>query len=144
MIRIIKLLGVVLFLGALLIPSTGCQPPPTITVDPDLTGNIVGPYDGNYVVNYATHPQDNFSSQINLVVSRIDKKLIRVDAQGGDSFECSISGTSNNLTLSNIHNAKGLYTLADDIEGVYINGRLYYKVTGTSNGGAFYAEFTVL
>ncbi len=79
-----------------------------------------------------------------MVVSRIDKKLIRVDAQGGDSFECSISGTSNNLTLSNIHNAKGLYTLADDIEGVYISGRLYYKVTGTSNGGAFYAEFTVL
>lgn len=144
MIRILKSLGVILFLGTLLIPSTGCQRPPTITVDPDLTGNIVGAYDGNYVVNYATHPQDNFSSQINLAVSKLDKKLIRVDAQGGDSFECSISGTSKNLKLSNIHNTKGIYTLATSIEGVYVNGRLYYKVTGTSNGGAFYAEFTVL
>ena len=144
MSRILKKLGIILFLGIILLPSTGCQPPPTITVDPDLTGNIVGPYDGNYVVNYTSHPQDNFSSQINLVVSRIDKTIIRVDAQGGDSFECSISGTSNNLQLSNITNMKGIYTLASDIEGVYISGRLYYKVTGTSNGGAFYAEFTVI
>jgi hypothetical protein len=144
MLQILKKLGIILFLGAILIPSTGCQRPPTITVDPDLTGNIVGPYAGNYVVNYTSHPQDNFSSQINLVISRVDKTIIRVDAQGGDSFQCSISGTSNNLKLSNITNTKGIYTLADDIEGVYISGRLYYKVTGTSNGGAFYAEFTVI
>ena len=133
-----------LFLATLIPVFTGCQTPPTVITDPDITGEISGPYSGNYVVNYASNPQDNYSSQINLQVSKVDKKIIRVDAQGGDSFECSISGTSNSLVLSNITNTTGVYNYADDIEGAYINGRLYYKVTGTVNGGSFYAEFTVI
>jgi hypothetical protein len=144
MIKKIKQIGLFFFLGMAILATNGCEPPPTITVDPDLTTSIVGGYSGNYVVNYDADPQNNFSSQINLVVSRVDKTIIRIDAQGGDSFECTLTGTVNTLTLSNIQNAKGVYSLADDLEGYFVNGSLYYKVTGTSNGGAFYAEFTVI
>ena len=142
--KIVKAIIVVLFLGIITPTFMGCQPPPTVVTDPDLTGEISGPYGGNYVVNFEANPQGNYSSQINLQVSKIDKKIIRVDAQGGDSFQCSITGSSNSLVLSNITNTTGVYNNADDIEGAYINGRLYYKVTGTVNGGAFYAEFTVI
>ena len=142
--RIIKGIIVILFIGTVIPTFMGCQPPPTVVTDPDLTGEISGPYSGNYVVNFAASPKDNFSSQINLQVSKIDKKIIRVDAQGGDSFQCSIKGSSNSLVLSNITNTTGIYKSADDIEGAFINGRLYFKVTGTANGGAFYAEFTVI
>ena len=121
-----------------------CEPPPTVTINPDLTTSIVGIYQGNYVVNYEANPQNNFSSQINLVVGRIDKKIIRVDAQGGDSFECSIDGIVSNLTLTNMTNTTGVYTLGTEMEGAFINGRLYYKVTGVSNGEPFSAEFTAL
>ena len=121
-----------------------CEKPPTVVLNPDLTGQIIGPYQGNYVVNYEASPQDNFSSQITLVVSRIDKKLIRIDAQGGDSFECSISGTEKSLKLTNMTNAKGVYALTNELEGAFINGRLYYKVKGTANGGPFSAEFTAI
>jgi len=140
----LKILFMVLVIGGSLSSFMGCQPPPTITLDPDLTGTIVGPYTGNYVVNYATEPQKNFSSQINLVISAVNKTTIRIDAQGGDSFECTIAGSLNSLVLKDIKNTKGVYSLADHLEGAFINGRLYYKVTGTSNGGAFYAEFTVI
>lgn len=130
---------------AITLPMTiGCQKPPTVVLDPDLTGQIIGPYQGNYVVNYEANPSDNFSSQINLVVSRIDKKLIKIDAQGGDSFECTISGTEKALSLSNMTNKKGVYALADELDGSFINGRLYYKVKGTINGGSFSAEFTAI
>lgn len=141
-----KLLKIAIFAfyGVALASITSCQPQPTITVDPDITGEISGPFSGNYVVNYADDPSKNFSSQINLVVSGLDKKLIHIIAQGGDSFDCTIAGTSSNLSLSNIANGKGVYQYADEIEGFYISGRLYYKVTGTINGGAFYAEFTVI
>ncbi len=144
MIKNIKKAGIFLFVAMAILAGSGCEPPPTITINPDLTTSIVGGYSGNYVVNYDADPQDNFSSQINLVVTPIDKTLIRVDAQGGDSFECTVSGSVNTLTLSNIQNPKGVYSLADDLEGFFVNGRLYYKVIGTSNGGAFYAEFTVI
>lgn len=131
------------FIGMVL-AFVGCQQPPTVNLNPDLTVDIVGPYSGNYVVNYEADPQNDFSSQINLVVSRIDNKIIRVDAQGGDSFECSIEGSLQNLTLSKITNKKGVYAIADELEGAFISGRLYYKVTGISNGGDFSAEFTAL
>ena len=144
MIKLFKWIGLFLMLGLAMPSFMSCQPPPTIVTNPDITGNIVGPYTGNYVVNYESDPDNNTSSQINLVVSRIDKKIIRVDAQGGDSFECSVSGTTNSLTLSNITNTSGVYNFASDIEGYYINGTLYYKVTGVVNGGNFYAEFTVI
>tara|TARA_R110002050_G_scaffold149463_1_gene276043 strand:- start:86114 stop:86545 length:432 start_codon:yes stop_codon:yes gene_type:complete len=132
------------FFGVAIATFSGCQQPPTITVDPDITGEIAGPFSGNYVVNYADNPGDNFSSQINLVVSGLDKKLIHVATQGGDSFDCTISGSSSSMVLSDIKNGKGVYQYADTIDGFYNNGRLYYKVTGTINGGAFYAEFTVI
>jgi hypothetical protein len=141
--RYLKILVFALF-GMVLTTFTSCQQQPTITVDPDLTGEISGSYSGNYVVNFDETPQDNFSSQVSLVVSREDKTIIHITAQGGDSFDCSIAGVSSALTLSNITNGKGVYEFADDIEGFYNNGRLYYKVTGTINGGAFYAEFTVI
>jgi hypothetical protein len=121
-----------------------CETPPTVTTNPDLTGSIVGPYTGNYIVQYEADPSNDFSSQITLVVSRVDKKIIRIDAQGGDAFDCYISGTENTLTLSSIHNTSGVYDLATEIEGFYRSGTLYYKVTGISNGGNFNAEFTVL
>ena len=142
--KILKTLAIIFILGGSSAYFIGCQPPPTISFDPDLTGTIIGPYSGNYVVNYETDPQKNFSSQINLVISAVDKTTIRIDAQGGDSFECTISGSLNSLVLKDIKNTKGVYSLADHLDGAFINGRLYYKVTGTSNGGAFYAEFTVI
>jgi hypothetical protein len=141
--RIFNILILAVIVG--LIPTTmSCEKPPTVVLDPDLTGQIIGAYEGNYVVNYEANPQDNFSSQINLVVSRIDKKLIRIDAQGGDSFECTLSGIEKSLTLSNMTNKKGVYASADNLEGSFINNRLYYKVTGTLNGGPFSAEFTAI
>jgi len=137
----------IVFFAAMVItiPMTmSCEQPPTIVLDPDLTGQIIGPYQGNYVVNYEASPQDNFSSQISLVVSRIDKKIIRIDAQGGDSFECTISGIENSLELSNMTNTTGVYALTNELEGSFISGRLYYKVKGTANGGPFSAEFTAI
>jgi len=141
-----KILRIVFFAAmVVVIPMTmSCEKPPTVVLNPDLTGQVIGPYQGNYVVNYEANPQDNYSSQINLVVSRIDKKMIRIDAQGGDSFECSISGAEKALTLSNMTNKKGVYALTTELEGSFINGRLYYKVKGTIKGGPFSAEFTAI
>ena len=144
MIKLIKWVGLFLMLGLVLPTFTSCEQPPVVNPDPDLTANIVGNYNGNYVVNYEANPSDNFSSQITLLITREDTKKIKVDAQGGDSFECSLSGTPNNLSLSNITNTTGAYSPATDIEGYYVNGTLYYKVTGIVNGGNFYAEFTVI
>lgn len=121
-----------------------CQQQPTVVLNPDLTSVVAGSYNGNYVVNYESDPGNNFSSQISLQVNRIDNNHIHVIAPGGDSFECKVSGTSNNLTFSNISNTTGVYDVADDLEGYFINGTLYYKVTGVVNGGNFYAEFTVI
>ena len=133
-----------LFTGLILPTFIGCQTQPTVTTNPDITGNILGGFTGNYVANYEMDPTRNYSSQINLVVSKIDVKKIRIDAQGGDSFECTISGSSTNLKLTNITNTSGVYKSATDIEGYYISGSLYYKVTGIVDGGNFYAEFTVI
>lgn len=121
-----------------------CQEQPVVVLDPDLTTGWMGNYAGNYVVNYEADPSNNFSSQIQLSVTKVDKKIIKIDAQGGDSFECTLTGTSSNVTFSNITNQKGVYANADVIEGFYRSGLLYYKVSGTINNGNFYAEFTVL
>lgn len=144
MIKAVRNFGFMILLGIVIPMFMSCEQPPTVTTNPDLTTEIVGSYTGNYVVQYEADPSNDFSSQITLVVSRVDKKLIRIDAQGGDAFECSISGSANTLTLSNIQNTSGVYNLATDIEGFYRSGTLYYKVTGISNGGDFNAEFTVL
>ena len=144
MIKLLKWVGLFLMLGMVLPTFTNCEQQPTINPNPDLTTNIVGSYGGNYVVNYEADPSNNYSSQITLVVTRIDNDQIKVDAQGGDSFECSISGSTSSLTLSGITNTTGTYTAADDIEGYYLNGTLYFKVTGIANGGNFYAEFSVI
>lgn len=121
-----------------------CEQPPTVVLDPDLTSGWMGNYAGNYVVNYEADPSSNYSSQIQLVVTKVDKTIIRIDAQGGDSFECTISGSTGSVTFSNITSQKGAYANADEIEGYYSSGLLYYKVSGTINNGNFYAEFTVL
>ena len=121
-----------------------CQQQPTVVLDPDLTSDWMGTYAGNYVVNFEADPSSNYSSQIQLVVTKVDKTIIRIDAQGGDSFECTLSGTTGVVTFSNITNQKGAYANADEIEGYYRSGLLYYKVSGTVNNGNFYAEFTVL
>ena len=141
--NVLKFVLPVGFIGLLFVFSS-CQQPPQVNLNPDLTLEVIGAYSGNYVVNYEADPQNDFSSQINLNVNRVDNKIIRVDAQGGDSFECSVNGSLKNLTLSNITNKTGVYKLADKLEGAYINGRLYYKVTGVSNGGDFSAEFTAI
>ncbi|MFT4752745.1 MAG: hypothetical protein ACI9GM_000372 [Salibacteraceae bacterium] len=143
MTKALKLIAF-LILGLAAPTFMSCEQPPTVTANPDITGNIAGSYNGNYIVNYENDPANNFSSQIILTVSRVDKKQIRIDAQGGDSFECTLSGTSSNSALTNIINTSGVYQLATDLEGYYINGTLYYKVTGVSNGGNFSAEFTVI
>lgn len=131
-------------LALIAVSFSSCEKPPSVVLNPNLTTEVIGQYQGNYIVNYEANPQDDISSQISLVVTDVDNTTIRVDAQGGDSFECKVSGSINNLTLSGIKNATGVYTLANDISGNYFNGRLYYKVTGTSNGGAFSAEFTAI
>lgn len=131
-------------LSAVLLTFMSCQKPQPVVLNPDLTSEIVGPYSGNYVVNYETHPEDNYSSQVTLVVTRVDKTVVKIDTQGGDSFECNISGTDKNLTLKNILNPTGIFVNANNLEGAYYNERLYYKVTGTSNGGSFTAEFTAI
>lgn len=144
MIKLIKWTGLILMLGLIAPTFMSCEQPPTINPNPDLTTNIIGGYTGNYVVNYEADPSNNYSSQINLVITRVDENTIKVDAQGGDSFECTLSGGVSSLTLSNITETTGSYTVADDIEGYYVSGTLYYKVTGVANGGNFYAEFTVI
>lgn len=124
---------------------TGCQEPQTIVLNPDLTTEITGVYEGNYEVNYATRPEDNYVAQVEMVVSKIDKKIIKIDAQGGDSFECTIEGSPSTLLFSNLQNQKGAFSIATEIEGNYVSGRLYYKLTGkTADGGDFYAQFSVL
>lgn len=133
-----------LFLLIALPTFMACEQPPTVVLDPDLTTAILGGYSGNYVVNYSADPDNNTSSQITLTVSRVDNTHIKIDAQGGDSFECTISGTTTALSFSNITDQTGVYTNADDIEGFFRSGTLYYKVTGIINGGDFYAEFTVI
>lgn len=144
MMKVFKWVTLFLILGLVTPTFMSCEPPPTVTTNPDLTTNVVGPYEGNYVVKYEADPSQDFSSQINLTVSRIDKTIIRVDAQGGDAFQCYVEGSANTLTLKSIHETSGIYDLANDITGFYRNGTLYYKVTGISNGGNFEAEFTVL
>jgi hypothetical protein len=144
MIKAFKWVGLFILLGLVTPTFMSCEPPPTVVSDPDITGLVVGPYTGNYVVNYEADPTNNFSSQITLVVTRVDKKIIKVDAQGGDSFECTLSGTNSSSSLSNINNTSGVYDSASDIEGYFINGTLYYKVTGIVNGGNFFAEFSVI
>ncbi len=144
MIKLIKWVGFFLILGLILPTFSSCEQPPTVNPNPDLTTNIVGGYTGNYVVNFEADPANNYSSQINLVVTRVDKTIIKIDAQGGDSFQCTLSGTPNNSQLSNITHTTGAYSVANDIEGYFSSGTLYYKVTGVANGGNFYAEFTVL
>ncbi|MGB0806060.1 MAG: hypothetical protein ACPGRC_05170 [Salibacteraceae bacterium] len=144
MIKVLKWTGLFILLGLVTPTFMSCQPQPTVTTNPDLTTDVVGEYQGNYVVKYEANPSDDFSSQITLVVSRVDKTVIRLDAQGGDAFQCYVTGTASSLTLSGIHETSGVYNLATDIEGFYRSGTLYYKVTGISNGGNFEAEFTVL
>lgn len=124
---------------------SGCQEPEAIVLNPDLTTDITGVYEGNYEVNYSDDPDRNYVAQTEMVVSRIEKKIIKIDAQGGDSFECSIAGTPSALTFSNLREQKGSFSVATEIEGNFIGGRLYYKLTGkTADGGDFYAQFSVL
>jgi hypothetical protein len=138
----LAMIGVTAFFA---VSFSSCQEQPTIILNPDLTTEVTGVYEGNYEVNYATRPQDNFVAQVEMIVSRVDNKVIAIDAQGGDSFECSINGSTSFLTFSNLQNQKGAFSIATKIEGQYNNGRLYYKLTGqTQDGGDFYAEFSVL
>ena len=142
MTHFLRLLFVV-FSTSLLIFSS-CQEQPTITTDTDLTINIIGGHVGNYVVNYEASPQNNTSSQISISVTRVTNTTIRIDAQGGDSFECSVSGSTTALTLSNITNTKGAFVYGTKLEGAYANSRIYFKITGDRYGGPFVAEFTAI
>ena len=50
-----------IFLGLAAPSYMGCQQQPTVTANPDITGNIVGTYTGNYVVNYEAEQGPNLS-----------------------------------------------------------------------------------
>ena len=138
----LRLVFTLLPIGLLTISS--CQQEPVIITNVDLTENIVGSHVGNYVVNYEASPQNNQSNQITINISKVSNTSIRVDAQGGDSFECTISGSATSLSLSNLSNTTGVFDYGTYLEGAYANGRVYYKITGNRYGGPFIAEFTAI
>lgn len=130
---------------ALSIIFTQCGQQETIqTTNSDITGDIVGPHSGNYNLIFAVSLKKNYSNQISLLVSRINSKTIEINTQGGDSFECVITGSSTSNVFSDLQNPLGIYSFATDIEGYFVNGALYFKVSGIQNGEFIYAEFTVI
>ncbi len=128
-----------------LLALAACTQPTRIIPDTDLTYEITGTYQGNYIVNFESDSAKDISSQIELKVERIDNDHIRVLAEGGDSFECTVTGSSSSkVDLNDMTATTGAYVHGEHLEGNYYDNRLYYKITGTYNGGAFKAEFTSL
>lgn len=139
-------------IGILLISlfAYSCREQERVIQDQDLTDYIEGNYNGVYTVNFENDPSQNVTRQYEIRIEKIDNTHVRVDAQGGDTFECELSGSSrSSLTLFNMSNTTGIFTNGETLEGDFTqfqNGfkQLNFTVDGTFNGGTFTANFATL
>ncbi|HBH06394.1 MAG TPA: hypothetical protein DDX92_07310 [Flavobacteriales bacterium] len=140
----------IIFLVFISFLTIGCREDERIIQDTDLTDFIEGSYSGVYTLNYENDPSQNFTGQFIILVEKVDNTHVRIDAQGGDTFECELSGNSrSSLTLLNMANTTGVYTAGETLEGNFTqfqNGskQLEYTINGTFNGGTFAASFATL
>src|SRR5690606_10197143 len=71
-------------------------------INPDITRLIVGDFEGLMNVRNTANPSENTSQLLDVSITKINDRSIRVNASGGDVFECTIRGAANNPTIENV------------------------------------------
>lgn len=110
-------------------------------VNPDITRLITGNFEGLMNVRNSANPSENSSQLLDVSITKISDRSIRVNASGGDVFECTIRGAANNPTIENVSQANGQFAGFSSITGSFTETNAKFTVTKPVQGGTITFEF---
>lgn len=110
-------------------------------VNPDITRLIVGNFEGLMNVRNTANPSENTSQLLDVNITKISDRSIRVNASGGDVFECTIRGAANNPTIENVTQASGQFAGYSSITGSFTETNAKFTVTKSVQGGTKTFDF---
>jgi hypothetical protein len=110
-------------------------------VNPDITRLITGNFEGLMNVRNSANPSENSSQLLDVSITKISDRSIRVNASGGDVFECTIRGAANNPTIENVSQANGQFAGFSSITGSFTETNAKFTVTKPVQGGTKTFEF---
>jgi hypothetical protein len=109
--------------------------------NPDITRLITGNFEGLMNVRNTANPSENSSQLLDVSITKISDRSIRVNASGGDIFECTIRGAANNPTIEKVTQASGQFAGYSSITGSFTETKAKFTVTKPVQGGSKTFDF---